>query len=114
MLKSLGHALGPRGSANLADSKPPVPAGASQVLKAVRDRGRLATITSDPPATERDITVRAVLVAADGRRLSGLVRLLAEGVLTLSVGARFPLEQAGPALARARHGAHGSAIVLQP
>jgi len=91
-----------------------VPAGASQVLKAVRDRGRLATITSDPPATERDITVRAVLVAADGRRLSGLVRLLAEGVLTLSVGARFPLEQAGPALARARHGAHGSAIVLQP
>ena len=46
-------------------------------MKAVRDRGRLATITSDPPAAERDITVRAVLVAPDGRRLSGLVRLLA-------------------------------------
>lgn len=88
--------------------------GSAQAIQAVRDRGRLATITSDPPPAERDIAVRALYVAPDGRRLASLVRLLAEGVLTVSVGARFPLEQAGTALARTQHGAHGSAIVLEP
>ena len=82
-------------------------------MKAVRDRGRLATITSDPPAAERDIAVRAVLVAPDGGQLSALVQLLADGALTVSVGERFPLGQAGPALARARHGSHGTAVVLR-
>jgi hypothetical protein len=83
-------------------------------MTAVRDRGRLATITSDPPATERDITVRAVLVAPEGRRLSGLVRLLAQGALTVSVGDQFSLEQGAAALARVGHGAPGSAVVLEP
>jgi hypothetical protein len=91
-----------------------VPTGAVEAIRAVRGRGRLATITSDPPASERDITVRAVLVAPDGGRLSGLVQLLAEGVLTVSVGDGFPLGQAAAALVRARHGAHGTAIVLRP
>ena len=57
--------------------------------------------------------MRAVQVAPDGRRLGRLVRLLAQGLLTVSVGDRFPLERAGAALARARHGAHGSATVLR-
>jgi NADPH:quinone reductase-like Zn-dependent oxidoreductase len=91
-----------------------VPAGSIQAIRAVRDRGRLATITSDPPATERDITVREVYVAPDGRRLSRLVQLLAQGVLTVLVGERFPLEQGAAALARVGHGAPGSAVVLQP
>ena len=88
--------------------------GAVQAMRAVRDGGRLATITSDPPASERDITVRAVFVAPDGSRLSGLVQLLAQGALTVSVGERFSLEHAAAALARARHGARGSAVVLRP
>ncbi len=91
-----------------------VPAGSIRAIRAVRDRGRLATITSDPPATERDITVREVYVAPDGRRLSRLVQLLAQGVLTVLVGERFPLEQGAAALARVGHGAPGSAVVLQP
>jgi NADPH:quinone reductase-like Zn-dependent oxidoreductase len=91
-----------------------VPAGSIQAMTAVRDRGRLATITSDPPTTERDITVRAVLVAPDGRRLSGLVQLLAQGALTVSVGDRFPLERGAAALARVGHGTPGSAVVLEP
>jgi len=33
-------------------------------------------------------------------------------VLTVQVGPGFPLERAAEALAQARHGAHGSAIVL--
>jgi NADPH:quinone reductase-like Zn-dependent oxidoreductase len=89
-----------------------VPSGSVRAMQAVRDRGRLATITSDPPASERDIAVREVYVAPDGRRLSALVQLLAQGVLTVSVGERFPLEQGAAALARVGHGAPGSAVVL--
>jgi hypothetical protein len=83
-------------------------------VTAVRDGGRLATITSDLPAAERGIAMAAVLVAPDGSRLAGLVELLARGVLTVSVAGQFPLGQAAAALAQARHGAHGSAIVLRP
>jgi len=90
-----------------------VRAGLVEAVRAVRDGGRLATITADLPAAERDITMRAVQVAPDGRRLGRLVQLLAQGLLTLSADDRFPLERAGAALARARHGAHGSATVLQ-
>jgi len=89
-----------------------VPAGAARTIQAVRDRGRLATITSDPPVAERDITVRTVFVAPDGRRLSSLVQLLVQGALTVSVGERFPLEQGAAALARVGRGAPGSAVVL--
>ena len=70
-------------------------------LGALRDGGRLATITADLPAAERDITMRAVQVAADGRRLGRLVQLFAQGLLAVSVDDRFPLERAGAALAGA-------------
>jgi NADPH:quinone reductase-like Zn-dependent oxidoreductase len=89
-------------------------AGSAETVRAVRDGGRLATITADLPATERNITMRAVQVVPGGRRLGRLVQLLAQGTLTVSVGQRFPLEQAAMALAQARRGAHGSAIVLRP
>jgi NADPH:quinone reductase-like Zn-dependent oxidoreductase len=89
-------------------------AGSAEAVRAVRDGGRLATITADLPAAQRGITMRAVQVASDGRRLGRLVRLLAQGALTVSVGERLPLEQAAAALAQARHGAQGSAIVLGP
>jgi NADPH:quinone reductase-like Zn-dependent oxidoreductase len=88
--------------------------GAAEAMQAVRDRGRLAAITSDPPAAMRDISVLAVFVAPNGSRLGGLVQLLAQGALTVSVGKRFPLWQAAVALARVRHGTGGSAVVLQP
>lgn len=91
-----------------------VPAGAIQAMRALRDRGRLATITSDPPAPERDIAVREVYVAPDGRRLGRLVQLLTQGVLTVAVGERFALERGAAALARVGYGAPGSAVVLQP
>jgi NADPH:quinone reductase-like Zn-dependent oxidoreductase len=89
-------------------------AGSAEAVRAVRDGGRLATITADLPAAERGITMRTVQVVPDGRRLAGLVQLLAQGALTVSVGERFPLERAAAALAQARHGARGSAIVLRP
>ena len=88
--------------------------GAAEAMRAVRDGGRLATITSDPPAAERGITVREVYVAPDGVRLGGMVQLLGQGALTVRVGGQFALEQAAAALAQVRHGARGSAIVLEP
>jgi NADPH:quinone reductase-like Zn-dependent oxidoreductase len=88
-------------------------AGSVEAVRAVRDGGRLATITADLPAAERGIAMQAVQVVPDGARLAGLVQLLAQGVLTVTVADSFPLERAAVALAQARHGAHGSAIVLR-
>ena len=101
-----------RGGADAAANA--VRSGSAQAIKAVRDRGRLATITSDPPPAERDITIREVYVAPDGRRLAGLVELLGQGALTVSVGERFGFENGAAALTAIRHGAHGSAVVLEP
>jgi len=91
-----------------------VRSGSRQAAAAVRDGGRLATITADLPAAERGISMLEVQVVPDGGRLSGLVQLLAQGALTVSVGERFGLEQGAAALARARQGAHGTATVLAP
>jgi len=89
-------------------------AGSLEAVRAVRDGGRLASITADLPAAERGIAMQAVQVAPDGARLAGLVQLFAQGVLTVTVAGSFPLNRAATALARARHGAHGSATVLRP
>jgi len=91
-----------------------VRAGSAEAVRAVRDGGRLATITADLPDAERGIATQAVQVVPDGARLAGLVQLLAQGVLTVMVADSFSLERAAAALAQARHGAHGSAIVLRP
>jgi NADPH:quinone reductase-like Zn-dependent oxidoreductase len=89
-------------------------AGSVEAVRAVRDGGRLATITADLPDAERGIAMRAVQVVPDGARLAGLVQLLAQGVLTVTVAGSFPLGRAAAALAQARGGAHGSATVLRP
>ena len=90
------------------------PGAAALAITAVRDGGKLATITSDAPAAERGIDVSQVYVAPDGPRLTRLGELLATGVIGVVVGACHPLEDAAPALAHARRGAGGQAIVLQP
>ena len=90
------------------------PAGAREALSTVRDGGRLATITGDPPDGERGIAVSAVVVAPDGARLRRLIALAGQGTIAVSVAGRYPLEQAATALERARRGSHGSAAVLLP
>ena len=88
--------------------------GSGAAVRAVRDDGRLATITTDLPAVERGIAMSSVQVVPDGRRLGALVELLARDVLAVRVSRRFALGQADAALSRARHGAGGSAVVLRP
>ena len=63
-------------------------------LKAVADGGRLATITGDPPPEERGVAVSDVYVRPDGRQLSALAELLADGTLSVPIAAVYPLEGA--------------------
>jgi NADPH:quinone reductase-like Zn-dependent oxidoreductase len=88
--------------------------GAAGAVRAVRDGGRLASITSDLPPAERGIVLADIVVAPDGARLRPLVELLARGVLTVATLPGFPLEEAAAALARVRQGTHGAAVVLEP
>jgi NADPH:quinone reductase-like Zn-dependent oxidoreductase len=87
------------------------PGQAATTLKAVADGGRLATITGDPPAEERGVAVSDVYVRPDGRQLSALAKLLAQGTLSVPIASVRPLEQAAQALREVVAGANG-AIVL--
>jgi NADPH:quinone reductase-like Zn-dependent oxidoreductase len=86
--------------------------GAISALQAVRDGGRLATITSDPPDPERGIEVDSIYVRPDAAQLDMASQDLSTGRLELTIGASFPLEQAEAALNRASAGL-GGAVVLE-
>jgi len=88
------------------------PGGAAAAIGAVADGGRLATITSDPPAAERGITVSSIYVRPDGHQLSELAGHLAAGHLEIPVAARYRLADAAQALARAAAGHAAGAVVL--
>jgi NADPH:quinone reductase-like Zn-dependent oxidoreductase len=90
-----------------------VPGGASTVLDLVRDNGRLATITSDPPPSVRGVGVRQINVLADGDRLQRLVGTLASGAINLEVSTVYPLEEAAEALEEVRRGSGGGTVVLR-
>jgi len=88
------------------------PGGAAKALGAVGDGGRLATITSDPPAETRGIGVASVYVRADGAQLRRLVEMLGAGTLEVSVTSVFNLDDAAAALASVVRGRGGGASVL--
>jgi NADPH:quinone reductase-like Zn-dependent oxidoreductase len=88
--------------------------GAATALRAVADDGRLATITGDPPPPERGIAIADVYVRADGVRLAALAQNLADGLLSLQVGATFPLPDAPAALQGVVAGRSAGATVLAP
>ncbi len=105
--RAIGGGLGVTAVANAA------PNGSADAISSVRDSGRLATITQDPPDEQRDIGISSVIVQPDGPALGELAELLAAGKLEVSVAATFPLEDAVAALALATGGASG-AVVLRP
>jgi NADPH:quinone reductase-like Zn-dependent oxidoreductase len=86
--------------------------GSADAVRAVRDGGRLATITADLPPTERGIALSDIVVVPDGARLARLVPLLAPDAIM--VGASYPLAEAAAAMARLHPGTHGAAVVLEP
>src|SRR5262245_14579188 len=89
------------------------PGGADAALAAVRDGGRLVSITSGLPARERSIEMSSVYVAPDGPCLAGLAQLAAVGAIGVDIARMYPLEAAAVALAEVRQAA-GRAIVLHP
>lgn len=90
-----------------------VPGHAADALRAVADNGRLATITSDPPAEERGITVSNVYVRPDGDQLRTLAQHFADGKLTVPVAATYRLTDAAAALALTTSGHAGGAVSLE-
>src|SRR3954447_18656968 len=89
-----------------------VPGDAADAIRAVADSGRLATITSDPPAEERGIAVSNVYVRPDGSQLRELAKHLADGTLAIPVASTYNLADAAAALAQTTSGRAGGAIVL--
>jgi NADPH:quinone reductase-like Zn-dependent oxidoreductase len=88
--------------------------GEADALRAVRDGGRLATITGAPPPAERGVRVESVYVRPDGDQLRRLSELLAQGRVAMRVGAVFPLAQAADAVEAATAGTAGGAVVIRP
>jgi NADPH:quinone reductase-like Zn-dependent oxidoreductase len=88
------------------------PQGAAAAMTALADGGRLATITSDPPASTRGITVTAVYVRSDGAQLDRLTALLDSHRLSMPIPRSYSLDQAADALAQvvAGHESNGVAI----
>jgi NADPH:quinone reductase-like Zn-dependent oxidoreductase len=88
------------------------PGGAADAIRAVAAGGRLTTITSDPPAQERAITVSNLYVRPDGDQLRDLARLLAAGRLDISPATTYSLADAADALATVVSGRAGGAVAL--
>ena len=89
-----------------------VPRGAATAIRAVADRGRLATITSDPPIQERGITVASVYIRPDGAQLRRLAKHFAAGQLPIPVAAGYRLRDAAQALSQATGGHTHGAVTL--
>jgi NADPH:quinone reductase-like Zn-dependent oxidoreductase len=102
------------GEAGLGAAVHTVPGGSAAAVQLVRDGGRLATITHDPPAPGREIAIANVNVRPDGEQLASLSTLLGAGALEPRVAATFPLERAAEALAEASSGHAGGALVVVP
>jgi NADPH:quinone reductase-like Zn-dependent oxidoreductase len=88
--------------------------GSADAIRAVREGGRLVTITGDPPDEQRGIAISSLIVEPDGEQLQALANLLGEGKLELPVAASFALSDAAAALDRAQGGSGGGAVVLLP
>src|SRR4051794_37096390 len=89
-----------------------VPRGAATGLRLVRDRGRLTTITEDPPTGERQVTITSLYVRPDGAQLQALADLAEAGALGIEPAREFPAAAAPEALADALSGTGGHPVTL--
>ena len=88
------------------------PGGAAAAMTALADGGRLATITPDPPASTRGISVTAVYVRSDGAQLDRLTALLASQRLSMPIPRSCSLDEAAHALAQVVAGHESSGVVI--
>jgi NADPH:quinone reductase-like Zn-dependent oxidoreductase len=109
----ISRAVDAAGSSGIQAGANAAPGGESDVLGALADGGRLATITGAPPPAERGISIANVFIRPDGDQLRLLAASLADGNLHVEIDASYPLASAAEGLARAIKGARG-ALVLEP
>jgi NADPH:quinone reductase-like Zn-dependent oxidoreductase len=88
------------------------PGGAASAVHLVRDKGRFTTITSDPPADERQITIENLYVRPDGAQLRAVLELIDGDAVGIEPGPVFPAAAAPEALAAALAGTGGHAVTL--
>jgi NADPH:quinone reductase-like Zn-dependent oxidoreductase len=89
------------------------PRGAAAAMTALADGGRLATITPDPPASTRGISVTAVYVRSGGAQLDRLTALLDSQWLSMPTPRSCGLDQAAYALAQVVAGHEPSGVVIR-
>lgn len=92
---------------------------ASATLDAVRDGGRYATViprieSGGPLTPVRYIIPQVIYIVPDPKGLRELSELLAKGILSIRIGAKFPLDQAAEAHRLAESHRVSGKIVLIP
>jgi NADPH:quinone reductase-like Zn-dependent oxidoreductase len=87
---------------------------AATVIPLVAHGGRLATITGDPPDSQREITVSNCYVSPDGEALGQLAADFAARQLTIPIATAYGLSEAGTALAAAVAGQTAGGVVIDP
>ncbi|WP_025735625.1 hypothetical protein [Mycobacterium genavense] len=83
-------------------------------MTALADGGRLATITPDPPASTRGISVTAVYVRSDGAQLNRLTALRDSHRLRMPTPRSCNLDQAVHALTDVVAGHESNGVVITP
>lgn len=91
-----------------------VPGAASSLMALINDGGRLVTITSDPPKSERGIQVTELYVTPDGNSLDRVAAEFAGKGWTLPVAAVYGLTEAAKALGEALTGRQVGGRVIDP
>lgn len=91
-----------------------VPGAASSLMPLINDGGRLVTITSDPPKSERRIAVTNLYVMPDGSGLDRVATEFAAQGLALPVASVYALSGAAKALSEAVAGRQTGGLVIDP
>jgi NADPH:quinone reductase-like Zn-dependent oxidoreductase len=91
-----------------------VSGAARSLLPLVADGGKLTTITSDGPQTQRGISVTNFYVSADGEALERVAVDFADSHLSIPIAAVFGLSEAAVALQTAVSGKVAGAVVIKP
>lgn len=87
---------------------------AVSLMQLVVDGGRLATITGDPPPSERQIRVSNVYVSPNGSALEEVAAGFAQRGLTIPVAGVHGLLEAGQALSQVVSGGSAGGMVIDP
>jgi NADPH:quinone reductase-like Zn-dependent oxidoreductase len=87
---------------------------AANLIPLVADGGRLATITGDPPESQRGIAVSNLFVEADGEALAKLAADFVERRQTIPIAMVYGLSEASTAVSEAVKGEARGALLIDP